>query len=565
MSNLKQKAQSILNEKDTKIKPENIKKNVQVFDVVGTLDGIDTSDATATSSDLVMDATAYVKGVKISGSIRDYRSESGISDFEDAEYSGDVPEDSKLKILTHMSSGASDTVISSDNNIEFLMPYSELTTNLGLTADKLKKGETILGVTGTLDSEGTDTSDATATENDLVADTTAYVNGVKITGKLFDNRTGSGYNEIDGTQVGDFTDDGYLYSGGYIKKLPSYLSGVVFSDEVLVGVKMPYSTITEEIGLTANKLKKGETILGVTGTLDSEGTDTSDATATAEDLIEGTTAYVNGEKIEGTLEVTDAISIDNSTNTDTSITLTDLGDIPSMVIDADITDFYGTKKAVEDGSTLEIIVSQAQIANDINLTANKIALGQTILGVTGTYSGSSIVYLEPGDEIHINMKGLKDALETLVYEGGFGSQSIAYDGDGEDLFTLKLMDCVNMGQPYNHSGIGLVMDGTTTYLKVYNWDATTDTNAVQFSAFINLVSGTYPDASNFTIDHLLSIMNELGGHEETDLTFVNPSNAPIIPLIQSNSVGLLTIEGCDIGDVLTFNLANSYVTIHKAC
>ena len=42
MSNLKQKAQSILNEKDTKIKPENIKKNVQVFDVVGTLDGIDT-------------------------------------------------------------------------------------------------------------------------------------------------------------------------------------------------------------------------------------------------------------------------------------------------------------------------------------------------------------------------------------------------------------------------------------------------------------------------------------------------------------------------------------------
>ena len=68
----------------------------------------------------------------------------------------------------------------------------------------------------------------------------------------------------------------------------------------------------------------------------------------------------------------------------------DLGDVPSMVIDADITDFYGDKKVVEDGSTLEIIVSQAQIANDINLTANKIALGETILEVTGTYTGSAM-------------------------------------------------------------------------------------------------------------------------------------------------------------------------------
>ena len=45
-------------------------------------------------------------------------------------------------------------------------------------------------------------------------------------------------------------------------------------------------------------VKAGITIGGITGTL--ENLDTSDATATPEDITEGKTAYVNGEKITGT-------------------------------------------------------------------------------------------------------------------------------------------------------------------------------------------------------------------------------------------------------------------------
>ena len=54
--------------------------------------------------------------------------------------------------------------------------------------------------------------------------------------------------------------------------------------------------------LIANNIKKGITIGGITGTL--EALDTSDATATPEDILEGKTAYVNGVKITGTMKET---------------------------------------------------------------------------------------------------------------------------------------------------------------------------------------------------------------------------------------------------------------------
>ena len=51
--------------------------------------------------------------------------------------------------------------------------------------------------------------------------------------------------------------------------------------------------------LIANNIKKGITIGGITGTL--ESLDTSDANARPEDILEGKTAYVNGVKIIGTM------------------------------------------------------------------------------------------------------------------------------------------------------------------------------------------------------------------------------------------------------------------------
>ena len=72
-------------------------------------------------------------------------------------------------------------------------------------------------------------------------------------------------------------------------------------------------------------IKKGVTIAGVTGKL--EDLDTSDATATPEDILAGKTAYVKGQKITGT--ATRPLNVETSYTTD-SITIKvnsdDLGD-----------------------------------------------------------------------------------------------------------------------------------------------------------------------------------------------------------------------------------------------
>lgn len=58
---------------------------------------------------------------------------------------------------------------------------------------------------------------------------------------------------------------------------------------------------TEQAKIIPENIKKDTVILGVTGTFEG-GTDTTDATATAADILVGKTAYVNGVKLTGTIE-----------------------------------------------------------------------------------------------------------------------------------------------------------------------------------------------------------------------------------------------------------------------
>ena len=62
---------AVTNEIDGNIQPNNIKKDVEILGITGTLDTIDLSDATATANDIVQGKTAYTGQGKITGTYKD--------------------------------------------------------------------------------------------------------------------------------------------------------------------------------------------------------------------------------------------------------------------------------------------------------------------------------------------------------------------------------------------------------------------------------------------------------------------------------------------------------------
>lgn len=146
MSELKTNLEAILQEKQDKIIPANIKKDVQIFDIIGTYEGsgVDTSDATATVNDIAQDKTAYVNGEKITGTLKKL--------FELSYIVNDViwTDETDLEQLRLDIPLLGDGIVTSNQTkTVVILHYDKLAEEIGLTADKIKAGETILGITGT--------------------------------------------------------------------------------------------------------------------------------------------------------------------------------------------------------------------------------------------------------------------------------------------------------------------------------------------------------------------------------------------------------------------------------
>lgn len=256
-----------------------------------------------------------------------------------------------------------------------------------------------------------DTSDATATADDINLNKTAYVDGQKITGTLplFPNtRTFT----VDNAGVTDNTENSTLELTT-INTLKQTLDS-----NLNMKFSAPYSDIVTAIGLTTDKLVQGNTILGVEGTATTGGVDTSDATATANQILEGATAYVQGEKITGTVQPLTSTGMHTVTVSSIASVTTD-----AIAVSGGYT--FDESKMIQANDRLVISIPNNYIATKINLTADKIKAGETFLGVEGTYEGdSSIIESETVEQLPTETEENKVAVvidSNNTYGGTFKS------------------------------------------------------------------------------------------------------------------------------------------------
>lgn len=249
---------------DRNLTPENIKKGEKIYGVTGTLDVLDTSDATAGPDDILVGATAYVNGEKIIGThVCESSGGSGGSEGGGGESSGELAVLNDIRVEPT----GEDFTVNPEEGIDGFSSV-EVAGDENLKPENILRDITIYGVTGTADS----LTDAylqekqvtpTAEEISITADEKyAALSKVTILGdsNLKPENIRSGV-EIFGVS-GALTD--------YDKPLaettitPTKNSQTITPDSDHSGFSKV--VVNGDSNLIASNIRKGVTIFGVTGT-----------------------------------------------------------------------------------------------------------------------------------------------------------------------------------------------------------------------------------------------------------------------------------------------------------
>ena len=379
-------------------------------------------------------------------------------------------------------------------------------------------GKYLKQVTVNVPSSGIDTSDATATAGKILQGATAYVKGEKVTGTIEYYPKGSitsrGYTTNGAENVSVTT----IQSKKYLEiKSPTITDPVAF----LAKSKVSCGTLLSNLGdATAADVAEGKTFtsaagLKVTGThVCSGGLDTSDATATANDIAKDKTAYVNGEKVTGT--VTEVASTSRSILTTSDMVLetvnskeyVKLGNVTRLadMLFREASELYvrveaslfgnataedvlegktftstagikvtGTAKAsvptlqaktVTPSSAEQTVtpdssydgLSSVTVEGDTNLVAENIKRGVSIFGVVGSFEGSG------------GGGGGGSSYNCEAYHITSASAKLNFTTAG----TVKVWGYGTIASGYSTSVCAFVGDG---YYKSASWGSPTKTNA----------------------------------------------------------------------------------------
>ena len=463
MSQLKTNLEQILQEKQEKIIPENIKKDVQIFDVVGTLESnVNTSSVKLfeTVEEMQADTTAQEGDLAIV-----YKKEKG-----------NMTVNTHTQYITFPETVTLPEVITQEyNNCMLHSPEGDgrmLLISLSPTQFQAA-GYTMAGM--------------------IIAMYTSE-DGINYTRTALGGTSGSGIdpNIIDLPNPMDFgtlmycdTPDLWNDNFGYFMQINGDFKGL-YEYKIDIG----YELISAQLSLSnSNELLLGRIAYGKNGiTFGTLKTlDTSDANATADDIVTSKTAYVNGQKITGSLPLfpnTRTFTVDNAgvTNNadDSQLTFSTINTL---------------KQTLDSNLNMKFSANYIDIAPAIGLTPDKIKAGETILGIEGTAT--------IGDDVsnYINMK-----------PEGVGRISFALD-------LIKEIPLIDTGNMTGMAGMFQNMRTITTIPQLNTSNVTSMDN--MFNGCSNLQSIPQLNTSNVTsMGHM----------------FLNCNNLTSVPLLNTSSV-----------------------------